>query len=322
MRHHLTQLKPKQQQQQQKIVNSNIKRRHRSKIIILMISKPRLLSIINTTAYLLNALETFGYGPFSSRFSADQNNATISDKYQTIITPFGFAFSIWGVIFLMQAIFCIICTFGREEYSAHPLVVDGVSYYFLLACLAQTAWSPAFAYEKMTLSAVLMGGILIPLIVIAVRQKNARQKEIQNKQHDVHLFFRGKYYWLLQFPFELHLGWIMAAFALNINVVLVANKASSAVQVVVAAISLGVLGCTSILCLFKVESTAPIYCIPSVISWASFFIFIELHNPTALIVDTFSSNEINGFRVAAVCLFFVLIGLIAFKRWSQKRKIL
>eukprot|EP00984_Skeletonema_dohrnii_P011428 scaffold4563_cov118-Skeletonema_dohrnii-CCMP3373.AAC.2 len=61
-----------------------------------MISKPRLLGIINTAAYLLNALETFGYGPFSSHFTADQNNATISDKYQTIITPFGFAFSIWG----------------------------------------------------------------------------------------------------------------------------------------------------------------------------------------------------------------------------------
>jgi tryptophan-rich sensory protein/branched-subunit amino acid transport protein AzlD len=286
-----------------------------------MISKPRLLSIINTTAYLLNALETFGCGPFSSHFSADQNNATISDKYQTIITPFGFAFSIWGVIFLMQAIFCYVCNFGGEEYSAHPLVVSGVSYYYLLACLAQTAWSPAFAYEKMPLSAVVMGCILIPLIVIAVNQNNARKKAVERNPR-LAMFFRGKYYWLLQFPFELHLGWIMAAFALNINVVLVANKASSTVQVVAAAISLGVLGCTSILCLLQVETTAPIYCIPSVISWASFFIYIELHNPKALIVDTFGSGEINGFRVAAISVFFLLIGLIAFKRWSQKCKIL
>ena len=285
----------------------------------MMISKPRLLSIINTAAYLLNALETFGYGPFSSHFSVDQNNATISDKYQTIITPFGFAFSIWGLIFLMQAIFCIICAFGGEEYRSHPLVVDGVYYYYLLACLAQTAWSPAFTYELMPLSAVFMGCILIPLIVIAVKQNSAKNKAIQSKQHGVE-FFRGKYYWLLQFPFELHLGWIIAAFALNVNVVLVADKASSTVQVIAAAVSLGVLGCTSLLCLFKVET--PIYCIPLVISWASFFIFVGLVNPQDLIVNTFSSSEISGFRFTAISLFFVLIGLIAFRRWNQKRKIL
>mmetsp|Transcript_19275 Transcript_19275/g.29090 ORF Transcript_19275/g.29090 Transcript_19275/m.29090 type:complete len:280 (+) Transcript_19275:131-970(+) len=279
-----------------------------------MISKPRLLGIINTAAYLLNALETFGYGPFSSHFTADQNNATISDKYQTIITPFGFAFSIWGVIFLMQAVFCYVCTFWGEEYSAHPLVVDGVSYYYLLACLAQTAWSPAFAYEKMPLAAVFMGCILIPLIVIAVKQNRARTRGMEINPR-LALFFRGKYYWLLQFPFELHLGWIMAAFALNINVVLVADKASSTAQVVAAAISLGVLTIVSIYCLFVVKATN--YTIPSVAIWTTFWIYIGLHNPKALILDTFSSSEINGFCYGAIGVFFVLIYCCVWKLFSS-----
>ena len=189
-----------------------------------------------------------------------------------------------------------------------------MSYYYLLACLAQTAWSPAFAYEKMPLAAVLMGCILIPLIVIAVKQNHARTKAIQNKQHDVE-FCRGKYYWLLQFPFELHLGWIMAAFVLNVNLLLVSSSGTA--QVVAGAISLGLLGCAAILCLFKVGN-----CIPSVIAWASFFIHFELHNPKALILDTFSSSEISVFRFAAISLCFVLIGLIALVRWNQKCKIL
>jgi len=218
------------------------------------------------------------------------------------------------VIFLMQAIFCYVCNFWGEEYSAHPLVVDGVSYYFLLACLAQTAWSPAFAYEKMPLSAVLMGGILIPLIVIAVRQKNARQKAIERNPR-LAMFFRGKYYWLLQFPFELHLGWIMAAFALNINVVLVANKASSAVQVVAAAISLAVVTIASLSCLLRGKT--PKYTIPSVAIWTTFWIYIALHNPKPLIVDTFSSNEINGFCYAAIGVFFSLIYCCVWKLFSS-----
>ena len=57
-------------------------------------TNPRILSIANTFAYLLNALETFGAGPFSARFSdtGGEDNATISQKYQTIITPNGIAF--------------------------------------------------------------------------------------------------------------------------------------------------------------------------------------------------------------------------------------
>jgi benzodiazapine receptor len=280
----------------------------------MIITKPRLLGIINTAAYLLNALETFGYGPFSSHFSADQNNATISNKYQTIITPFGFAFSIWGVIFLMQAIFCYVCLFWGEDYSGHPLVVNGVSYYFLLACLAQTAWSPAFTYEKMPLSAVFMGCILIPLIIIAVKQNDARAKAVE-KNARLALFFRGKFYWLLQFPFELHLGWIMAAFALNINVVLVAEKASSTVQVVVAALSLVVLTISSLACLYKVKT--PIYTIPCVAIWATFWIFVELHNPKELIVDTFSTSEINGFCYGAIGVFFTLTYACIHKLFSS-----
>mmetsp|Transcript_3239 Transcript_3239/g.5441 ORF Transcript_3239/g.5441 Transcript_3239/m.5441 type:complete len:280 (-) Transcript_3239:1442-2281(-) len=279
-----------------------------------MISKARLLGIINTAAFLLNALETFGYGPFSSHYSADQNNATISNKYQTIITPFGFAFSIWGVIFLMQAVFCYVCMLWGEEYSGHPLVVDGVSYYYLLACLAQTAWSPAFTYEKMPLSAVFMGCILIPLIIIAVKQNDSQTKAME-KNPRLGLFFRGKFYWLLQFPFELHLGWIMAAFALNINVVLVADKASSTVQVVAAALSLGVLTVSSLSCLYKVKT--PNFTIPSVAIWTTFWIYVELHNPKEMIVDTFSTNEINGFCYGAIGVFFVLIYGCIYKLFSS-----
>ena len=112
----------------------------------------------------------------------------------------------------------------------------------------------------------------------------------------------------------------MAAFVLNVNIVLVSLQSSNTVQVIAAAVSLGVLACASILCLFKAQSR-PLYTIPAVIAWASFFIYIGLNNPKASIVDSFSSSEINGFRYASIILFVILIVLIAFKWWTQKRKI-
>jgi uncharacterized membrane protein len=127
-----------------------------------------------------------------------------------------------------------------------------------------------------------------------------------------------KFYWLLQFPFELHLGWIMAAFVLNVNIVLISIQSSNTVQVIAAAVSLGVLACASIL---SIQGQMPLFTIPAVIAWASFFIYIGLNNPKASIVDSFSSSEINGFRYASIILFAILIVLIAFKWWTQKRKI-
>lgn len=103
----------------------------------------------------------------------------------------------------MQAIFCCVCNFWGEKYFAHPLVVEGVSYYYILACLAQTAWSTALAYEKMYLAAACMGGILMPLIIIAVKQHNVWKRAMERRR-----IYRRKYYWLLQLPFELYLVWI------------------------------------------------------------------------------------------------------------------
>lgn len=305
-----------------------------------MVIKPRLLGLLNTAAYLLNALETFGCGPFSSRFSADQNNAAISNKYQTIITPYGIAFAIWGLIFVMQAVFCCVCIFGNnakageakkgdsdddkknkedgkffwkgDQYCAHPLVVEGVSYYYLLACLAQTAWSPAFAYEHMPLSALCMGCILLPLIIIAVKQHSAYKRAMQWHPKQLH-FFRGKYYWLLQFPFELHLGWIIAAFALNLNVALVADKASRIIQLTAALIWLIILTIASISALFKVQN----YTIPSVSIWALFWIYVELHHPKELILNTFTSNDVNAFCYGSIGLVFVLSYCCVWKLFSS-----
>ena len=165
-------------------------------------SKPRIFSITNALAYGLNALQMFGYGPFSSGFSSDQNNASVSQKYQTIITPNDIAFSIWGLIFLAQSI-CVSSTLVSERQMTHPLIVKGVSFWYPAVCILQTAWSLAFAYEKIPLSAALMGCILLGLVLITVRQYNVVTNILERETNEIDTHLTWNDYWLLQLPLEL-----------------------------------------------------------------------------------------------------------------------
>jgi hypothetical protein len=273
--------------------------------MVIASSKPRILSIANALAYGLNAVETFGFGPFSSRFGPDQDNGSISQKYQTIITPNGVAFSIWGLIFLSQAA-CVLLTLFSSRRTNHPLMATGVSWYFVAVCLAQFAWSPAFAYEKIPLSAFFMGCILLPLACIAFRQYAVTTKNIRQETSSTNFeTWDWTDYWLLRFPFELHLGWISAAFILNLNIVVVDSGAGADVQAAVAGVSLAVLVALSFVCLFVVARSQ--FTIPSVLAWATFWMSYELRSPKQLILDTFSSGQIRSFFVATSALSGILI---------------
>ncbi|KAL7548397.1 hypothetical protein ACHAWF_011682 [Thalassiosira exigua] len=244
--------------------------------MVIASSKPRILSIANALAYGLNAVETFGFGPFSSRFGPDQDNGSVSQKYQTIVTPNGVAFSIWGLVFLSQAA-CVLLTLFSSRRTNHPLMATGVSWYFVAVCLAQFAWS------------------------YAVTTKNIEQ-EISSTNFET---WDWTDYWLLRFPFELHLGWISAAFILNLNIVVVDSGAGADVQAAVAGVSLAVLVALSFVCLFVVAR--PQFTIPSVLAWATFWMSYELRSPKQLILDTFSSGQIRSFFVATSALSGMLI---------------
>mmetsp|Transcript_16766 Transcript_16766/g.34143 ORF Transcript_16766/g.34143 Transcript_16766/m.34143 type:complete len:322 (-) Transcript_16766:195-1160(-) len=228
------------------------------------ISYPHILSIANALAYGLNTLETFGFGPFSSRYSSEQDNSSVSQKYQTIITPNGIAFSIWGIIFLSQAI-CVILNLFFDQLRPSPLMVNGVSWWFVLVCIAQTAWSPAFAYEKIPLSAFFMGCIFVPLVAIVVGQYKVVTKLSERGTSNGPVTRSN--YWLLQFPFEIHFGWISAAFALNLNILLVNSGVSSGAQSLMAGISLALLALMALVCLFLIKR--PNYTLPWVVVWAT-----------------------------------------------------
>lgn len=211
------------------------------------------LNYLNIVAYLLNTVVTYGIGYTNLPSTQD-----LSAKYQTIITPAGFAFSIWGIIFLAEAVFCVAQVF--PAYRSSSLVVKGVGYSYVGVCVAQAIWSIAFEFEQIILSLIAMLTILFFLLRIVNQLYKVRidnEEEEDSKRRD---------YWLTVFPFSIHAGWILVASLVNINLVFVRFKAPANVQLAIAITSIVLIYIGTAATLQSPYE--PNYVIPTVFAWA------------------------------------------------------
>jgi len=252
----------------------------------------------NLIFYILNILITFGVGTLG--WTGTPTNGELSEKYQTIITPKGSAFSIWGVIFIFQAVFAVIQML--PSFSTRPIIQDGVSYWYIAACIFQAGWTFSFAYEVIPLSLIFMILLWISLMALVISQYYVKLEPATSSCCSMQGLME---FWLLKFPFSIHGGWITAATALNIGVVTIDNKSSAATQLAVGILCLAVLHALSVWHLFGYKR--PNYTIPCVLVWANGWIYAELQEPKQLIIDTFDQSIISGVAYAALSVAIVII---------------
>lgn len=257
------------------------------------------INYLNLFGYIINAFVTFGGAPIFGF----PDNAELSEKYQTLVTPAGLTFAIWGIIFISQAIFAIVQMLPR--YRSEILVQTGVSNYYFAACIFQSAWTFAFGYESILLSTILMLGILISLVLIVVRQSKLEIEEIDAAEASD----KNKYelFWLLKFPFSVHCGWIFAAFAVNFNVFVQNAGADARGQEILSYITL--VYAIGIACFALFALSQPDFTIPSVLVWATLGIVLELNEPRESIEDIFEDEVIDRVRslVLALC---IILGIV------------
>lgn len=208
-----------------------------------------LLNYLNAAAYATNLFVTYAVG--AGGVFGTPSNGELSAKYQTIVTPAGWAFSIWGIIFVSELIWTLYQL--TPAYRHSPLVREGVSWYFIGVCAAQIAWTLAFSFEFIALSLVFMLSILYCLGMIVTTQYKLNDS------------ISTRDYWLLKFPFSIHVAWIVAASLVNINVVLVKLQVNATVQFIAALMSLGVLMLTTT---YFLHLRRPDFVVPLVSAWA------------------------------------------------------
>jgi hypothetical protein len=167
----------------------------------------KFLAILNLVAYLgvviVNALANAL--PINNKTTAQ-----LSDQYPNLFVPAGLTFSIWGVIYILLAIFVIyqlIVAFRNDEMGLSPY--RRIGYWFLLSSILNMGWIFAWQYEIVSLSLAIMLLLLGCLLVIYLKLGVGKEG------------FTGREKYLVHLPFSVYLGWITIATIANVTAFLV-----------------------------------------------------------------------------------------------------
>ena len=129
----------------------------------------------------------------------DMSQSDVSDKYFTLITPAGFTFSIWSVIYGLIAV-SLVVSYLRRETDYYQKALDKITPLFISISVLNMAWIVLFSYELVELSTLFIFAYTIVLSLIC-KQLLA----INDRKH-----------FLLPLTFGLNTGWLMIATVVNV----------------------------------------------------------------------------------------------------------
>lgn len=162
----------------------------------------KTLQILNLIAAVITI--AMGYASNAGVFNGN-TMADVSAKYHNLFMPAGYAFSIWGVIYLGLLGFAIY--YGRSLFTSQKQtdpVIKQVGWWFIISCMANSLWVVAWPYDYIFLSVILMAVLLFSLLKIVVNNKM--------ELHDAPL----KKFIFLWWPFCLYSGWVAVALIANV----------------------------------------------------------------------------------------------------------
>ncbi|HEY8562090.1 MAG TPA: TspO/MBR family protein [Pyrinomonadaceae bacterium] len=185
----------------------------------------------------------------------------ISDKYPTAITPAGYAFSIWSLIYAGCLAFSV--------YQALPSQLArfrAVRRVYIISCVANCAWLYFWSQDRVVLCVGIIVALLACVGFIAVR---LRKTETAGE------------YWFAKFPFGIYFGWVTAAAILNATIALVSLGVTieNSTATMIGAVLLLVAAALGVIVRLKITN----YFYPLAIAWALTAIAVKQSGKTLIV---------------------------------------
>lgn len=159
---------------------------------------PRQIGVIAAALINVGVNALVGAGAFGTSTGA------VSASVETGVTPAGWAFSIWSVIFVGVLVFAGYQALPRARGPRY----DALAAPFVLANLLNPLWQLPWLTRNFGLAAVVIVGILASLVWLYLRLDRIEMTTVER--------------WALGVPTSLFLAWLTVATALNLTVALAA----------------------------------------------------------------------------------------------------
>lgn len=202
----------------------------------------------------------FNWLAATGRLGSD--TAAISDKYPTLLTPAGYAFTIWSIIYLGIIAFSIY-----QMLPANLVRFRAVRSLYIFSCALNCAWLYFWHLEQIVICFVVIAAFCATLALICYHLRDPESLSDT---------------WAAKAPFGLYFGWVTAATLVNFTIMLkflrveLSNSAETvlAVTLVLLAAALGVV----------VRWKLSNYVYPLAIAWALTAIAVRQSGHTAIVV--------------------------------------
>jgi len=161
------------------------------------------LILIGTLSWALMIFMNYAAG---TGYLFENSVGQVSYSYPTLITPAGFTFSIWGVIYIFWTLFLI--QLWRKSIQRTSERITHAAIAFIIINLSNTFWIITWTEEFLLLSVILIILLLVALVKLSIIVK---AEIVPIKWTD--LVF-------VHWTVSIYLGWVILATVLNISIYL------------------------------------------------------------------------------------------------------
>lgn len=141
----------------------------------------------------------------NAKQTAAPSISEISGKYDNLLTPAGYAFAIWGLIYLALFVFAVYQSLDIFTRKVDNSYVTDIGWWFVLANVANATWVIAFTQDMIGLSVLIMLVLFFSLLKIVLHTNMERW----DAPKSIIAF--------LWWPISLYFGWINVAIIANIS---------------------------------------------------------------------------------------------------------
>ena len=135
-----------------------------------------------------------------------RNTAQVSNSFPTLITPAGYVFSIWGIIYILLGVFVVYQALPDQQGKGFQ---SKIGWLFDLSCVLNIVWLFLWQSEFLTATVPVMFLLLASLTLIYVRVGIGKRNAPFREKLAVYV------------PFSVYLGWITIASIANVATTLV-----------------------------------------------------------------------------------------------------